>query len=194
MNEENIIVLLRSGGKAQEAGLKQFYRGYAQQIMRFFVYQGVLGSDAEDVLQETIIKILRNVHTFEGRGEARSWIWQIARNCLEDHRRKMASRAINETTPNVEQWEVVQKTTPGSGDPVAPRPQAVDECVSKGLEVFSGKEPERAAALLLNLDGLGIEEIGVRIGRTSGATKTYLYECRKKLAPYIKHCTEFLSA
>ena len=45
---------------------------------------------------------------------------------------------------------------------------------------------------LLQMDGHSIEEIGLRIGRTIAATKEYLSQCKKKIQPYIAHCTELL--
>jgi DNA-directed RNA polymerase specialized sigma24 family protein len=54
--------------------------------------------------------------------------------------------------------------------------------------------PERAQVLMLVMDGISLEDIGERIGRTAAATKTYLFECRKKLKPFVAHCAELLQA
>ena len=47
---------------------------------------------------------------------------------------------------------------------------------------------------MLQMDGLSIEEIGLRIGRTMAATKEYLSQCKKKVQPFIAHCTELLES
>ena len=70
----------------------------------------------------------------------------------------------------------------------------MDECVSAGLEKFNRAEPERAMVLMLQMDGLSIDEIGLRIGRTMAATKEYLSQCKKKIQPFIAHCTDLLAA
>lgn len=88
MTEEEIITLIRAGGKALDAGVKALYQSMAQPMLRFFVHQGVSGEDAKDVLQETLIKIVRNSESFGGSGTAKAWMWQVARNCLIDHKRK----------------------------------------------------------------------------------------------------------
>lgn len=88
MTEEEIITLIRAGGKALDAGVKALYQTMAQPMLRFFVHQGVSGEDAKDVLQETLVKIVRNSETFGGSGTAKAWMWQVARNCLIDHKRK----------------------------------------------------------------------------------------------------------
>lgn len=91
MTEEEIITLIRAGGKALDAGVKALYQTMAQPMLRFFVHQGVSGEDAKDVLQETLVKIVRNSQSFGGSGTAKAWMWQVARNCLIDHQRKGAN-------------------------------------------------------------------------------------------------------
>ena len=39
-------------------------------------------------------------------------------------------------------------------------------------------------------DGYSIKEISARLGKTANAVKTFLYESRKKLAPYLLPCSE----
>jgi RNA polymerase sigma-70 factor (ECF subfamily) len=53
--------------------------------------------------------------------------------------------------------------------------------------------PERALALNLYLEGTSMDEIAMQIGRSAAATKEYLSQCRKKIKPYIAHCTEQLT-
>lgn len=194
MTEEDIIKLIRAGGKAMDAGVKALYDTTAQPMLRFFVYRGTSGDEAKDILQETFIKIVRSAGSYSGQGEAKSWIWQIARNCLIDHQRKQGSLANHETAVNDEQWENLAQTTPDLNATRCAAQGSVDECVSAGLDQFNRREPERALVLMLQMDGLSVEEIGHRIGRTIAATKEYLSQCKKKIQPYIAHCTDLLAA
>lgn len=174
------------------AGLRALYDSAGQAMLRFFVYKGATTDEAKDVLQETMVKIVRSAASFSGDGSAKAWIWQIARNCLVDHQRKAGTMANHETAVNDEQWEHLEKTTADPNATICLTEGSVDECVSAGLESFGGREPERALVLLLQMDGHSIEEIGLRIGRTIAATKEYLSQCKKKIQPYIVHCTELL--
>ena len=69
----------------------------------------------------------------------------------------------------------------------------IDECVSKGIEEFSSREPERAEVLLMQIDGLPIKNIANHMKRTEAATKEYLSQCRKKLKPFLSVCFEILT-
>lgn len=192
MTEEDIIKLIRTGDKAMDTGLKALYETAAQPMLRFFVYKGTSGDDAKDILQETFIKIVRSAGSFSGEGSAKAWIWQIARNCLTDHQRKHGSLANHETAVNDEQWAHLEETTPDPTSASCGTGMSVDECVAAGLDAFSIREPERTHALMLQMDGLSIDEIGHRIGRAMPATKEYLSQCKKKLQPFIAHCTDLL--
>jgi RNA polymerase sigma factor (sigma-70 family) len=245
MTEDDIIKLICAGGKAMDVGIKALYQSTAQPMLRFFVYKGVSGDDAKDVLQETFIKIVRNVGSCNGDGAAKAWIWQVARNCLIDHQRKQlaggnlesakaAKAAITEaanaaalhdaetslehgvkitrlpyvgdisksiekipisdgvaSTVSDKQWEHLENTVHDHKD-ILCSTASIDECVAVGLGEFCKLEPERTLVLMLQMDGISIDEIGVRIGRTMAATKEYLSQCKKKIQPFIAHCTELL--
>ena len=194
MTEEDIIKMIRTGGAALNMGVKALYGETAQPFHRFFVYKGASTDDAKDVLQETMVKIVRSAESFGGEGSAKAWMWQIARNCLIDHQRKSGTLTTHETTVSDEHWQVLEEVTADPKASVCVDAASVDECVTAGLDVFSQREPERALVLLLQMDGHSIEEIGLRIGRTIAATKEYLSQCKKKIQPYIAHCTELLPA
>ena len=190
MTEEDIIMNIRRGGKALDAGVKALYQSVAQPMLRFFVYQGVSGDDAQDVLQEALVNIVRKAESFDGKGTAKAWMWQVARNCLIDRQRTLSSRGQHETAMNDEQWARIEETTPA---PVVAPVGAIDQCVGDGLSLFTKREPERAYVLTLQMEGLSVAEISERIGRTVAATKQYLSQCRIKIQPFIAHCTQHLA-
>jgi RNA polymerase sigma-70 factor (ECF subfamily) len=78
----------------------------------------MLGSleDAEDILQETLLRAWRRLGSFEGRSSFRTWLYKIATNASLDALGSRRSR----TLPNV--------TLPVS-DPLAALPEPVNEAV-----------------------------------------------------------------
>ena len=190
MTEEEIVRGICSGGRNRDIALRTLYDTTAQHMMRFFVHRGASGDDARDILQDTFVKIVRSADSYSGDGAARSWLWQIARNCLTDHIRKHARRLDDEVAVNDDAWDLLQETTAGPVDCVPG--QSAEECVALGLEAFAGQMPERALALTLHMDGLSMAELGERIGRSVAATKEYISQCRKKIQPFIAHCADLL--
>jgi len=192
VTEDQIIKLIRAGGRAAEAGIKALYQTTSQPMLRFFVSRGVSGDEAEDILQESIVKIVRGAGGYSGQGTAKAWIWQVARNCLTDYLRKQMRLAEHEAVFDDEAWNRLEDVT------ASPTPTttefSVDDCVEAGIAMFAKRVPDRVYVLTLQMEGNSIEEIASRIGRTVGATKEYLSQCRKKLQPFLEHCVELLPA
>lgn len=102
-----------------------------------------------------------------------------------------------------ESWGTTSHTIVGDEIDSIPDPAAeilpfkyetVDDCVDEGIRKFAKDQPERAYVLQLKMENVSIEEIAARIGRTAMATKSYLYECRGKLKPYVEECWEMVTA
>ena len=198
MTDEEILKKLASGGSAQAVGLRQLYDGKGKAFGRFFIGRGLDSAAADDVMQETILKILKQASTYRGDGNANAWMWQIARNELTNYFRKNH----NEVNLDDEQWKKVEdedsRKSPAdrifqAADNIDPSREA-EACVSNGLSRFAVDQPERAFALELVVEGLDGNEIADRIGRSYAATRQYLLQCRHHLAPYIKECLPLLLA
>lgn len=177
-----------AGGDTREQGVRIFYGRYAAAMMRFFIYRGLNADEAQDVFQETLIRIIRHTHQYQNTGQENAWFWQIARNCLTDFlRKKLRTQSVETIVDALEDLPVAAADCDTTD-------RSVEGCVDAGLDRFRQKEPDRVYALSLQMNGLSINEISTRIGRTLGATKEYLSQCRKKAHPYIAHCYELLGA
>jgi len=198
MTDEEVIRSIAAGGRLRDAAVVALYRRHAQPMLRFFVHQGAGADDARDILQDTVVKVVRGACGFDGRGTARAWLWQVARHCLLDYLARRGTAGSRELTLDPEQWDRLAETAadPAARDPLEPHAgvseQAMVQCVSAGLAQFSREMPERAHVLSLQMQGLSVEAIARHIGRNAGATREYLSQCRKKIQPFIAHCRAYL--
>jgi len=77
---------LRNGEK--NAG-NEIYEYFSPKFFRFFLTRTLQREAAEDLTQETFLKIVDNIDSFdEKKGNFSSWIWQIAKNNAKDYYRK----------------------------------------------------------------------------------------------------------
>src|SRR4026209_1729163 len=62
----------------------------------------MLGSfaDAEDLLQETLLRAWKGLAAFEGRSSVRSWLYKIATNACLDAIDKRKSRVLDSSLPS----------------------------------------------------------------------------------------------
>lgn len=199
MTDEDVIALLKGGGADQRRGLRILYNGKGAEFGRFFMRCGLSHADAEDAVQDAVLKILRAAPQYTEEKSAKAWMWSVARNTMIDFKRRQ-KRSLEDTLDD-NQWndkfEVVGQAEASvelNGRDANANGSDIELCVSKGIEKFADEEPERAYAISLHVDGIDGREIAERIGRSYEATRQYLLQCRQKLAPFISHCMQMLKA
>jgi len=202
MTPEQILKQISAGGRAQNEALRALYQTKAATFKRHFLYKGIHPNAIEDVMQDTMIKIFKNANSYHGQGgfsdsSASAWMNTIANNCMNDHFDKVNRINRNESSYDeqpdpsmIETDRLMQDRAYDAAQSAAT--QAVNECMGVGLENFAAAFPDRHAVLMAQVDGEDIASIGNRIGRTVTATKEFLSQCRKKLSPFIMHCTQLL--
>jgi DNA-directed RNA polymerase specialized sigma24 family protein len=146
-------------------------------------------NDAEDVLQDTYVKIFRFAHQSATFDSPEAWIWTVVKNTVTDHFRK--SGRLESVESLFQDSNCVENIPSPTGEGSF---GGVEDCVEKGVNDFSRSMPDRASVIQMVLDGLSVREISQRIVRTEQATAQFLYESRKRLAPFIAPCGEFIGA
>mgnify|MGYP006292627435 FL=1 len=169
-----------------------------------YQFRKVGEAELQDVVQEAFLKIF-TTSSLPAHSEALvSWAYRIAENTCLDLLRK-AYRTHEESWPEwkdsadeatAPQCDIGADLPMDSGDLSQAQGGSinrfVEHCVSQGLSVFSKRFPERELAISLALDGSNMKTIALILNRTEPATRQFIYESRKKLAPFIQHCLEAL--
>ncbi|WP_217708649.1 RNA polymerase subunit sigma-70 [Nonomuraea rhodomycinica] len=158
----------------------------------------LLGSltDAEDVLQETLLAAWRGLDGFEGRSSLRSWLYRIATNRCLNALRDRGRRVPPEPKPPFEPpppsrhgdvpWLQPYPDTLLVPD-AAPGPEArctAREAVELAFVAALQRLPPRQAAVLVLRDVLGYPpgEVAPMLGVTPTAVKGLLQRARTSLA------------
>lgn len=83
---------------AEDDGFKMLLDAYQEQIYYFIRRMVVVHEDAEDVMQETFIKVFRGLSRYRGDSSLLTWIYRIAMNeCLRFLNRKKDNVVSAET-------------------------------------------------------------------------------------------------
>ena len=179
--------------------MNALYHKKAPEFRRYFVRRGLSREQAEDLIQDTFFKIFLNANKFTGDGgfgdtSANSWMWTIAKNRMRDHfRAERPNNDISIDDENLDEGSKVRIERELSVDnPLNPTDQTARDCVAHGLEQFAEDHADRARVLEMQMDNENVTSIAQRIGRTYGATKEYLSQCKKGFQTYIEHCTPLL--
>lgn len=152
-----------------------------------YQYQELSESDAQDIVQDAFLKLVTTSSKPQSAESLVSWVIAIAMNTAIDLFRKAYKKYDIPLPEEVDILEDEAPSRPGASLIVEFNAQ---DCVLKGLIIFSQKFPQNTAVISMSLDGMAIVEIAQVTSRTEAATKQYIYESKKKLAPYIEHCLE----
>ncbi|MGH7357720.1 MAG: RNA polymerase sigma factor [Candidatus Rokuibacteriota bacterium] len=150
-------------------------RAYQPQVWRFLRHY--LGDDtlAEDVTQETFIRVYRRLHTFRFRSKFSTWIMHVARNAGTDELRARQRRT-----------RLVQALEPGATTATttdASRRVEIDEA----LAALAALSPRlRETLLLVELFGFTYREAAAALGVPEGTAKRRVFEARRQLARALR--------
>lgn len=129
---------------------------------------------ADDLLQETLLKIARGLPEFEGRSSVKTWAFTIATRVATDHFRRPQTRArmveIDETEPaHVLDAEIDQRLV-------------IDEMSGCVREVIDSlPEDYRAAVVLHDLEGQTAAQVAEIAGCSLATAKIRIHRARRRL-------------
>ena len=170
-----------------EAVFDQFQRPIYNYLLRLTQDQ----AEAEDLSQETFIRVYRNLSTFRGEASLSTWIYRIATNVSLDRFRRNATRH-HEATLSLEEMEsdgewIADETSP------SPEQLVTESEIAACVGSFVQRLPPdyRAALVLHDLQGLRNREIADVLGVSLSTVKIRLHRARSKLRAALNACCDF---
>lgn len=138
--------------------------------------------DAQDCLQETMLRIYRSIASFKGQSSFATWVYRITMNtCLDEIRRRKNKHNASLDSLLETGWS--PKDESGS-----PEKHAIDretrKCVSNAIQELP--EDMRAAIILRDIQGLTYEEIAQTLDINVGTIKSRISRGREKLREKLK--------
>jgi RNA polymerase sigma-70 factor (ECF subfamily) len=139
--------------------------------------------DAEEVVQEAMLRAYRRLDKFESRANFGTWLYRIGVNCALDLMRKRKPEASFRQQPSgTGEDEVDPLDVAASTDPGPDRLMLSGEVRDKVKAAMMELSPvERTAFVLRHFEGRSIEEIGSTLGLGAGATKNSVFRAVQKL-------------
>jgi RNA polymerase sigma-70 factor (ECF subfamily) len=138
-------------------------------------------AEAEDLTQETFIRVHRSLPTFRGEASLSTWLYRIATNVSLDHFRRSATRQAKaalslEETESDGEWVVDE--TASSPEQMAAQSE-MSACVQRFIQRLSPSY--RTVLVLHDLQGLKNREIADVLDVSLSTVKIRLHRARKKL-------------
>ncbi len=180
--DQEVVALAKEGS---EEAYRELIRRYERPVFSL-VFRMVRNRElAEDLSQETFIKVLNAVQTYRPEFKFSSWVFKIANNAAIDHLRKRELDTLSlEGSPHADTPELVEATALQIGERGESQLQEVENRELGGTieRAISRLRPEyRSCILLRHVEGRTYEEIAEMLNLPLGTVKTYIHRARNEL-------------
>ena len=167
VNEPDPAVI-RAAAKGDTAAFSELIRLYQEPVWRYLTRYTGDPHLAEDIAQDTFVKLHRRIGSYKFRSKFSTWVFSIARNTAIDSHRSTVRR---ERLPDV-----------------APRPAPLGE---PGLsveinEAIASLSPKlRESLLLVEVLGLRYREVADVLDLPIGTVKSRVFHARSELTTFL---------
>lgn len=142
--------------------------------------------DAQDCLQEAMLRIYRSISGFKGQSSFATWVYRITMNtCLDELRRKKNKQ-------NTSLDSLLDTGWSPTDEGASPEKQAIQSETQRYLHEAIRSLPEdmRSAIVLRDIQGLSYEEIAQALDINVGTIKSRISRGREKLREKLKQKAE----
>jgi RNA polymerase sigma-70 factor, ECF subfamily len=180
MQLDDAAAVARVRGGDQEA-FRVLVDRHSRSIYRLAYRMTGKAEDAEDVVQEALVRAYRQLGRFEARSNFATWLYRITFNCAVDY---MRARPHRETAEAHDRLEQLSKPTPGPGIDDLVYAGEIGDRVQEALGTLS--EQERAAFLMRHFQGCSIEEISRTLDLRTNAAKHSVFRAVRKMRDALR--------
>ncbi len=176
--------------QGHDAAFRELVRRYERPVFSLLYRMVHDRTLAEDLAQETFVKVLNGIRSYNPQFKFSSWIFKIANNAAIDHLRKREVDTLSlDGSPHATSADEREATSIQLGDRGESPLQEVEarELGSAIERAITKLRPEyRACVLLRHVEGHSYEEIARILDLPLGTVKTYIHRARNELRGYLE--------
>jgi RNA polymerase sigma-70 factor (ECF subfamily) len=160
--------------------LESLWRESSARLRAWFERETGSAADAEDLVQETFLRVHERLDTLLDAASVRAWLGKIARNVLIDHHRRRGAADPGEAVEDELALALADESN-------------LDRVVASWLDGFLAElEPEDAEALrLVDLQGKTQRELAELQGLSLSGAKSRVQRARARLRARLEACCAF---
>ena len=186
VSDQQVVVFAQEG---REDAYRELIKRYERPVFSLIFRMVRDKETAEDLAQETFIKVLNNIDRYRPEFKFSSWLFKIANNITIDHLRRRQIDTISiEGAPDAitaERARATAVTVTSGGE------SALEELESRELgeaieKAIARLRPEyRACIILRHVEDYSYDEIAEIVKLPLGTVKTYIHRARQELREYL---------
>ena len=186
LGDREVVELAKAG---KEAAYRELLRRYERPVFSLIYRMVRHRTLAEDLAQETFIKVLNALESYRPEYKFSSWIFKIANNAAIDQLRRRELTTLSlDGAPNARTADEVEATALQASDRAeSPLEELESRETGSAIERAIGRlRPEyRTCILLRHVEGRSYEEIAEVMDLPLGTVKTYIHRARLELREYL---------
>ncbi len=155
---------------------KEVWTQYSEDVKRFILSKVKDSSLADDIVQDTFLKVHAKLHTLKDLNKLKSWIFSIARNSMMDHFKK-----VNKTF-EIADFELETE--------IPENVHTEKDCLRGILQSLPKKY--RDPLFLSDIKGLNQSEVARQLNQNLPTTKSQIQRARKLIAQGFMDCCGFV--
>ncbi|HEX6536920.1 MAG TPA: sigma-70 family RNA polymerase sigma factor [Gemmatimonadaceae bacterium] len=186
--DADVAALAKEG---RETAFRELVRRYERPVFSLIFRMVRDRETAEDLAQDTFIKVLNHIDRYRPEFKFSSWLFKIANNVTIDHLRKRQLDTVSiDGSPHAATAAEAEAT---SVDVRSRGESPLDEMEARELgsaieQAIATLRPEyRACILLRHVEGRSYEEIAATLDLPLGTVKTYIHRARHELRDALSH-------
>ncbi len=181
--DRDLIVQIQDG---DEEACEILYKRYEEGLRRYLLRLVHEKAAAEDLLQETFLRLWTRAHQWKDTGTVKAWLYGIARNLAFNHldkvRRRRQEPLENLVVEDEEGFEepgwMADKNAPGADTLLE---QAEQQVLLRGV-IEALPQSKREVFFMVYEGDMEIREIARELGLPEGTIKSRLFYARKHIA------------
>ncbi len=183
IDEPGLVLAAKSG---DDEAFRILCNHYYPNIFRLVVRMTRNNEDAEDVLQEGLLKAYCNLQQFRGNSQFYTWLVRITMNeALMKLRKKRYTQVPLEEVVETEKGAVRRELEDRSNDPE--RYYAEQELRETLAQAFESLSPRLCAAFVLrNVEEMSMRETAAVLGLSASAVKSRVVRARSRLRKRLR--------
>lgn len=171
---------IRRARRGDREAIAELIRAYQRPLEAFLFRLCGKSELAEDLAQESFVRVMRSLDRFDERFRFSTWLFTIGKRLLVNHLQKMRPTADSE----VVEYRAGESNTPQAELVEAERTGRVSALV--GVALDSLVSPQREIVLLFHQQGWSVQQISQELSMPEGTIKSHLFRARRRMLEAIE--------
>ncbi len=169
----------------KEVNIEKIWTQIYQQLLGFVSKYVTNTDDAQDIVQDTFIKVKTNIEKLENPSKIEKWIYQIARNTMNDYFRKQKKRFEEDNSV-----DVIVEPTAFNNEDILVQIQTTKFSKYAGFVINELPEKYKKAVFMADIEGLKMKEVAEELNLSVSGAKSRVQRGRKLIKEIILKCCD----